>query len=330
MWPLPLVVGVLFAPESPWWHVRKGHVEEAKHALRRLTSAHHAQEANFNVDDTVAMMVHTDALERQVSVGTSYWHCFKGVDLRRTEIVSLVWVIQTFCGSGLIGYSIYFFRSAGLTAQGAFDLGMAQYALGAIGTMASWFVMGWVGRRTLYCWGLAILTVLLVIVGGLGIPQLVANGPLGWGVGACIILYTFVYDLTIGPVCYSLVAELSSTRLKAKSIVLARNFYNMAGLINNALTPNMINPDSWAWGAKAGFFWAGACFLCWLWAYFRLPEPKGRTYGELDVLFENRVSARKFASTKVDQYSSDHIEVVGNISSLDSEKDKAEATHHEV
>jgi SP family general alpha glucoside:H+ symporter-like MFS transporter len=138
-----------------------------------------------------------------------------------------------------MGFSIYFFRSAGLTAKGAFDMGMGQYALGAVGTMASWWLMNWVGRRTLYCWGLAILTAILIVVGALGIPKLVENGPLGWGVGACILIYTFVYDLTIGPVCYSLVAELSSTRLKAKSIVLARNFYNMAGLINNALTPNM-------------------------------------------------------------------------------------------
>jgi len=36
--------------------------------------------------------------------------------------------------------------------------------------------------------------------------------------------------------------------------------------------------------------------------YFRLPEPRGRTYGELDMLFEQKVSARKFAGTKVDPF----------------------------
>lgn len=38
----------------------------------------------------------------------------------------------------------------------------------------------------------------------------------------------------------------------------------------------------------------------------------GRTYAELDVLFENRVSARKFASTKVDQFAGTHTEIVGD------------------
>lgn len=43
-----------------------------------------------------------------------------------------------------------------------------------------------------------------------------------WTIGAMLIVFTFVYDFTVSPVTYSLVSELSSTRLKAKTIVLAR------------------------------------------------------------------------------------------------------------
>lgn len=39
-----------------------------------------------------------------------------------------------------------------------------------------------------------------------------------------------------------------------------------------------------------------------VWAFFRLPEPKGRTYEELDILFAKGVSARKFAKSEVDAY----------------------------
>jgi hypothetical protein len=43
--------------------------------------------------------------------------------------------------------------------------------------------------------------------------------------------------------------------------------------------------------------------LCmFVWSYFRLPEAKGRTYEELDLLFQKKVPARKFASTFVDPY----------------------------
>ena len=62
----------------------------------------------------------------------------------------------------------------------------------------------------------------------------------------------------------------------------------------------MLNPTAWNWRAKSGFFWAGTGFLCLVWTYFRVPEPKDRTYAELDLLFEQKVSARKFKSTPVD------------------------------
>lgn len=50
------------------------------------------------------------------------------------------------------------------------------------------------------------------------------------------------------------------------------------------------------------FFWAGLCFLCIIYTYFRIPEPRGRTFAELDLLFERKVSARNFAKTEVDVF----------------------------
>ena len=44
------------------------------------------------------------------------------------------------------------------------------------------------------------------------------------------------------------------------------------------------------------------CFLCVIYVYFRVPEPTGRTFAELDMLFEQGVSARKFATTKVNVF----------------------------
>ena len=252
-----------------------------------------------------------------MSEGTSYFDCFRGVDLRRTEIASFAWVTQAFCGAALMGFSVQFYERAGLSTENAFNLNLAQYGLGAIGTLGSWFLMTWIDRRTIYIIGLSGMLILLLVVGGLGT---MTGDAASWGAGSLLLVYTFVYDITVGPVCYSIVAEIPSTRLKIKTVVLARNFYNMGGIVNNILMPRMIGLNSWNWGAKTGFFWAGACFLLLTWTYFRLPEPKGRTYGELDVLFEHKVSARKFASTKVDQFSGEHTEIVADTSDSDVEK----------
>jgi SP family general alpha glucoside:H+ symporter-like MFS transporter len=294
-WPVPLIIGCIFAPESPWWCVRHGKIEEAKHNLRRLTSR---KDTDFDVDKTVAMMQHTNELERELSAGTSYWDCFQGVNLRRTEIVCITWLIQNICGSTFMGYSTNFYEQAGLAETNSFDMSMIQYALGAVGTILSWFVMARVGRRTIYLYGLIALCTLLFII---GFASLAPSHPSrNWAIGSMLVIFTFLYDFTVGPVCYSLVAELSSTRLRAKSIVLSRNTYNVGGIVVNILSNYQLTSTAWNWGAKTGFFWAGSCVLCITWVYFRLPEPKGRTYAELDILFEQRVSARKFSETKVD------------------------------
>lgn len=45
--------------------------------------------------------------------------------------------------------------------------------------------------------------------------------------------------------------------------------------------------------------------MCIIYTYFRVPEPTGRSFAELDVLFGKGVSARKFATTKVDVFEED-------------------------
>lgn len=37
------------------------------------------------------------------------------------------------------------------------------------------------------------------------------------------------------------------------------------------------NPTAWNLRGKIGFVWGPICFLCFIWAYFRLPEMKVRS-----------------------------------------------------
>lgn len=307
MWPIPLLVGIVLAPESPWWLVRKGRLDEAERSLNRLTSKNH--DLGTNSRKTIAMMIHTDEMEKELTSGTSYLDCLKGTDLRRTEICCMTWMIQILCGSGLMGYSSYFYEQAGLSPTNSFDLTMAQFGIGIVGVLTAWFLMPWFGRRTLYLVGLAIQFILLLVIGFISLaPNTSASS---WAIGSMLLIYTFTYDVTVGPVCYSLVAELSSTRLRQKTVVLARNAYNITGIINNVLTPHMLNPTAWHWGAKSGFFWAGSCFLSLVWTYFRLPEPKNRTYAELDILFERKIAASKFSKTVVNPFRGETLEARG-------------------
>jgi SP family general alpha glucoside:H+ symporter-like MFS transporter len=119
-----------------------------------------------------------------------------------------------------------------------------------------------------------------------------------------MLVWLFVYYMTVGPICYAIIGETSSTRLRNKSICLSRIAYYVAQIICNVINPYMLNPTAGDWKGKTGFFWGGCAFVYFVWTWFRLPETKSRTYEELDVLFAQRVKARDFSKYNVDPYAS--------------------------
>ncbi|KPI41012.1 Maltose permease MAL61 [Cyphellophora attinorum] len=283
MWPLPLAIAVFLAPESPWWLVRKNRIDKAKHSLLRLTSLN--RETDFDADET----------------GASYVDCFRGADLRRTEIVCMVWAIQNLSGNSFSGYSTYFLEQAGLAPENAISFTLGQYGINMVGVFGAWALMSWgVGRRSLYLYGQCGLCTMLMIMGFLGLAS--DKNASSLATGSIMLVWALCYQLTVGTVCYSLVAELSTRRLQIKTVALGRIMYNIVAIICNVLTPYMLNPGEWNWGNYAGFFWGGICFLCIIYTYFRVPEPRGRSFAELDLMFERRIAARKFAKYDIDVF----------------------------
>lgn len=298
IWPIPLFFILFFAPESPWYFVRTGRLAEAERSVMRLSSI-----GNAEARKSVAMMVHTDKLEKSIAEGTSYLDCFRGVDLRRTEIVCLTFMAQPFCGSAMGGTPTYFFVQAGLPTSISFRMSVGGLGLASVGTVISWGLMHAFGRRTLYLWGLGLLTIVLMVVGfiSVGDPDSASGN---YAQASMMMLWLLVYYLTVGPICYAIIGETSSTRLRNKSVCLSRIAYYVAQIICNIINPYMLNPTAGNWRGKTGFFWGACSFAFLAWTWFRLPETKGRTYEELDILFARQVKARDFNKYLVDPYAS--------------------------
>jgi SP family general alpha glucoside:H+ symporter-like MFS transporter len=124
-------------------------------------------------------------------------------------------------------------------------MAIGQYALGIVGVICAWFLLPRFGRRTFYLVGLVCMTILLFIIGILGAVSNPPTTGIAWTVGSLLLVYTFFYDISVGPVCYSLVSEIPSVRLRSKSIVLARASYNCLNIVTGVITPYMLNPGAW-------------------------------------------------------------------------------------
>ncbi|KAF5559111.1 general substrate transporter [Fusarium phyllophilum] len=70
------------------------------------------------------------------------------------------------------------------------------------------------------------------------------------------------------------------------------------GILFNYTVPLMLSNQNAGWGQKIGLFFGGIILVYLIPCILMFPETKGRTYHELDELFERRVPAWKFASTR--------------------------------
>lgn len=88
VWPVPLIIAAYFAPESPWNAVRRGKIEMARKSLMQLYQD--TPDKEHVVDSTLAYIRYTTDLEDSETAGASFLDCFRGTNLRRTEIVSIL------------------------------------------------------------------------------------------------------------------------------------------------------------------------------------------------------------------------------------------------
>ncbi|EAT88226.1 hypothetical protein SNOG_04466 [Parastagonospora nodorum SN15] len=91
-------------------------------------------------------------------------------------------------------------------------------------------------------------------------------------------LFMFCYNAGVGVATSPLATEMVSSRLRASTVGSA-----------NALGYFL------AWlGPQYSYIWAASNFICLIWFYFFIPETKARSLEELDEIFEEGISARKF------------------------------------
>lgn len=134
------------------------------------------------------------------------------------------------------------------------------------------------------------LTTLLLLI---GIMDVVPTSGAKWVQASCTVIYAFVYFLTIGAISYVLLGEVSSPAMRASTAALATATQSILGLIMNFAIPYMINPDEGNLRGKVGFVFGGLATMATACSFWYIPELKGRTFAEIDQMFQMRVPPKK-------------------------------------
>ncbi|KAH8809313.1 major facilitator superfamily domain-containing protein [Xylogone sp. PMI_703] len=253
--------------------------------------------------ESLAMMLHTVNYEEEIRTGASYMDCFRGSNLRRTEICCVAFTGQVFNGLFMMNPGTYFWEQAGLSASNSYKVSVAATSIGLLATFIGCVLIAHLGRRSLYLIGMIVMTLVNLLIGILASVK--KSSGTQWAQVALTIVWVAVYDVSVGPAAYATSSEVSAVSLRVQSIALAKVAHQLYDIIAVVLEPYMINPTAWDWAGKTAYFWAGTSLLVTLWAYFRYPETYKRSYEELDILFSKRISARKFKNYEVDAYANE-------------------------
>jgi sugar porter (SP) family MFS transporter len=301
IFPVFILAALPFCPESPWWLVRKGDREGALKALKKLTHS------SVDTDQLLVSIEHTNKLEEEATETATWADCFKGSDLRRTALATIIYSIQPLSGNYLItGYCVYFFELAGLNPSDAFNFGVGVLAVGFVGSVLSWLLIARWGRRQIFNYGLVLLTFLVFMVAILDVVP--RSTSVVWAQSSMMLIYNFFYDLTIGPLGFVILSEISSTRLRGKTTAISICVNEVVYVACGVGIPYAINPDQGNMRGKLAFVFFGFSVASIVYCFFCLPETKGRTYAELDIMFLENVPTREFKNYVFDTDSSHSTE----------------------
>ena len=196
-----LLIGLPFAPESPWHLVRKGRFDDAKKVLIRLSGP------SVDADLYLEQIKDTIELEERNAASTTYMDCFRGSNRQRTTIALMVFVLQQVAGVVFVlGFSSYFFQLAGFDTSNSFKLGVGVTGIGIVGNLASLYMVNKFGRRPLFFWGMIACAVVNLVVGFSSLAHTQAGN---WTMAAFVSI--LVEQLHIGTTWLTIAPRPSST-----------------------------------------------------------------------------------------------------------------------
>ncbi|WVW83142.1 hypothetical protein I302_105160 [Kwoniella bestiolae CBS 10118] len=287
----------LAIPESPAWLISKGRIEQAKKAHKRLVGPVEGYDHEFEFQVIEHDIKVSEDITRSYS-DNDWKALFKWGNFKRCLVASLPFAAQQFAGVPYIfNYTTYFFQIAGL--EDPFQASTIINVIYIVAIISSFFLVERLGRRPLVLAGLSVLVIVNTLIGALGFISSTSSSK-GAALTALCSIWMFSYSISLAPIGWLGIVEVSSAKLRAKTASFGVLVNSLIGLVFNYTVPLLLSDQDAGWGQKIGIFFGGLSLLFLVPIFFFYPETKGRTYAEIDELFERNIPARKFKTTQTE------------------------------
>jgi len=277
-------VGMFFLPETPRWLIRGGQHEVAHGVLVRIRGL---ADVKVEIEEIKA------SLAQQTESGR--WADLFGRRVRPALVVGIgLAIFQQITGiNTVIYYAPKILQAAGFNSASGAILATAGVGVVNVGlTVVAMFLVDRAGRRPLL---LAGITGMIVTLGVLGLSFRISNpsGQLAWIAVICLMGYVASFAISLGPIFWLLIAEIYPLRIRGLAEGTAATFNWGSNLIVSLTFLTLVE----RLGASSTFLlYASFSVMSWLFAYYLVPETKGRTLEEIEAFWRARHRVRQTAS----------------------------------
>lgn len=188
-------------------------------------------------------------------------------------------------------YSVVFYNQQGF--KNSFILGLVMQALGVAAVLVTTTIIDSFGRRRLLIGGAIVQAIFLYIMGSIGTIANPTDTQMRV-MAASFMLFFFFYLLAWAPLSYIILGEASSRRLVEKTSNLAVSLSVITAFVVSFTVPYLVSAEYANLGARVGFIYGSLSFAVSILTFFFIPEMKGRSLEELDILFAENTLTRSF------------------------------------
>ena len=265
--------GMFFLPETPRWLIRGGQHEVAHRVLIRIREL---ADVDVEIEEIKA------SLAQQTESGR--WVDLLSQQVRPALIVGLgLAIFQQITGiNTVIYYAPKILQAAGFnSASGAI---LATAGVGVVNvsmTIIAMFLVDRAGRRPLLLVGIAGM---IVTLGMLGLSFRISNQSvqLAWIAVICLMGYVASFAISLGPIFWLMIAEIYPLKIRGLAEGMAATFNWGSNLLVSLTFLTLVEKL----GASSTFLlYAFASVASWLFAYYLVPETKGRTLEEIEAFW---------------------------------------------
>lgn len=191
-------------------------------------------------------------------------------------------------------YGTTFFQQLG-TISNPFLISLITTLVNVLTTPLAFWTIERFARRPLLIYGGLGMFLMQYIIGAVG-TALPDNETAVKGMIAVICFQIFFYATTWGPAAWVVVGETFSLPIRARGVAISTASCWFWNCVLAVITPYMTGDEEGAvnLGPKVFFFWGSLCLLGALFAYFLVPEMKGLSLEQVDLMLAE-TSPRKSA-----------------------------------